>query len=372
MNSHLRFPRFNQQQNLASDHGNLYLIHYKKICQQRSFLLSMGASHMLTPQELTARFPLPAPEQIQASRNEVRSLLHGNDSRIAVVVGPCSLHSIEGAIAYAKRLKALSDEIKDHALIIMRAYFEKPRTTVGWKGLLYDPDLNGDHDLEKGLIITRTILLELTKLGLPLAAEFLDPNVAPYFSDLISWGVIGSRSSTSQIHRQLASSLPMPIGIKHGTEGQLSGALNAMISAATSHTFFGINAQGRLAYQTSQGNPDTHLILRGSSAGPNYEADAVAEATSLLKKKNLPTRLLIDCSHGNSNKDHRQQPVAFKNVLKQIRAGNRHILGVMLESHIKEGRQTAPFDSDSSITDSCISWETTEKLLLSLEKIGQK
>lgn len=320
---------------------------------------------MLTPQELTARFPLPASEQIQASRDEVRSCLRGDDSRIAVVVGPCSLHSIEGAIAYAKRLKVLSDRVKDHALVIMRAYFEKPRTTVGWKGLLYDPDLNGNNNLEKGLITTRKILLELTRLGLPLAAEFLDPNVAPYFSDLISWGVIGSRSSTSQIHRQLASSLSMPIGIKHGIEGQLSGALNAMTSAATPHTFFGINEQGNLSCQTSQGNPDTHLILRGSSAGPNYEADVVSEATSLLKKQNLPSRLLIDCSHGNSGKDHTQQPLVFKNVLKQIREGNPHILGVMLESHIKEGRQTTHFDSEKSITDSCISWKTTEDLILS-------
>ncbi|MDX8430493.1 MAG: 3-deoxy-7-phosphoheptulonate synthase [Candidatus Algichlamydia australiensis] len=312
---------------------------------------------MLTPRELFRRFPLRHSAQIQKFRNEIRSLVHGKSNRIAIIVGPCSLHNTEEVLEYARRLKTLSDQIQDRALIVMRAYFEKPRTTVGWKGLVYDPDLDGTHNLEKGLLATRALLLQLSELGLPLAAEFLDPNIAPYLSDLISWGVIGSRSCTSQIHRQLASNLPLPVGIKHGTEGSLDCALNAMIAAGSSHHFFGIDEQGVLSAQSSHGNPDTHLIMRGSRHGPNFEADAIAEAHSLLQKRNLQNRLLIDCSHGNSGKDHTKQPEVFANIMKQIRGGNRQILGVMLESHLHEGKKL-------SLTDSCIGWETTEKLLL--------
>ncbi|GAB5411602.1 MAG: 3-deoxy-7-phosphoheptulonate synthase [Chlamydiales bacterium] len=310
---------------------------------------------MLSPEELFQHYPSYSSDQISSFRQEVRSILHGKSQKIAIVVGPCSLHDTNEVFEYAKRLKKLHDQLQDRAFIIMRAYFEKPRTTLGWKGLVYDPDLDGSHDLKKGLITTRKLLLQLSSLGLPLAAEFLDPNIAPYFSDLISWGVIGSRSCTSQIHRQLASVLPMPVGIKHGTEGSLDCALNAMIAAKSPHHFFGVSRSGKLTAQSSSGNPDTHLILRGSRHGPNYEADAVTEATSLLMKKNLPYRLFIDCSHGNSGKDHTKQPNVFSHVMKQIREGNNNIFGVMLESHLKEGL---------SLTDSCIDWETTEKILL--------
>lgn len=309
---------------------------------------------MLTPNELLERYPLPS-SSIISYRQQIRSILHGESQKIAIIVGPCSLHNTDEVLEYAKRLKKLHTRLQDRALVIMRAYFEKPRTTTGWKGLVYDPDLNGSHNLEKGLITTRKLLLQLCEMELPLAAEFLDPNVALYFSDLISWGVIGSRSCTSQIHRQLASSLPMPVGIKHGTEGSLDCALNAMLAAKSAHHFFGINEFGKMSAQNSPGNADTHLILRGSRHGPNFEADAVAEATSLLKQKKLHSRLLIDCSHGNSGKDHTKQPHVFANVMQQIRDGNKQIFGVMLESHLKEGL---------SLTDSCIDWETTEKILL--------
>lgn len=324
---------------------------------------------LLTPQELKQEFPLPEHlrKQIERSRKEISDIIHRRDKRQLIVIGPCSIHDPVAAIEYGKKLKALSDQVSDKLYIVMRVYFEKPRTTVGWKGLINDPKIDGSFDVETGLRIGRKLCLDLAELGLPLATEALDPMTPQYLADLFSWSAIGARTTESQTHRELASGLSMAVGFKNGTDGGLAVALNAMQSSAQSHRFIGINQKGQVTLLKTKGNADGHIILRGGKT-PNYEKQYVDDCEWVLKQANLPTAIMIDCSHGNSNKDYRRQPIVAENVLEQLLAGNTSIIGLMIESNLHAGNQSSelPFSEMKygvSITDACIDWQTTEDLL---------
>lgn len=324
---------------------------------------------LLTPKELKKEFPLPEHlrKQIETSRKEISDIIHRRDKRQLIVIGPCSIHDTNAAIEYGKKLKTLSEQLSDQLYIVMRVYFEKPRTTVGWKGLINDPKMDGSFDIETGLRVGRKLCLELAELGLPLATEALDPMTPQYLADLFSWSAIGARTTESQTHRELASGLSMAVGFKNGTDGSLAVALNAMQSSAQSHSFIGINQQGQVTLLKTKGNPDGHVILRGGKA-PNFEKQYVDECEQALRKANLPAAIMIDCSHGNSNKDYRRQPIVAENVLAQLLAGNSSIIGLMIESHLNAGNQPSEqlFDEMKygvSITDACIDWQTTESLL---------
>lgn len=334
---------------------------------------------LLTPAELKAEFPLPEHlrKQIEQSRRDISNIIHKKDKRQLIVVGPCSIHDPVAAIEYGKKLKALSDKVSDKLYIVMRVYFEKPRTTVGWKGLINDPKIDGTFDVESGLRIARKLCLELAELGLPLATEALDPMSPQYLADLFSWSAIGARTTESQTHRELASGLSMAVGFKNGTDGGLAVAINAMQSAAQSHSFIGINQAGQVTVLHTKGNPDGHVILRGGKA-PNFEKQYVDECEQALRKANLPTAIMIDCSHGNSNKDYKRQPLVAENALEQLLTGNESIIGLMIESHLFGGNQSSeqPFSEMKygvSITDACIDWETTDSLLTHFaEKLRSK
>ncbi|MDG6283568.1 3-deoxy-7-phosphoheptulonate synthase [Glaesserella parasuis] len=324
---------------------------------------------LLTPKGLKQEFPLPEHlrKQIEESRKVISDIIHKRDKRQLIVIGPCSIHDPVSALEYAKKLKVLADKVSDKLYIVMRVYFEKPRTTVGWKGLINDPHLNGTFDVEKGLRIARKLLLDLAELGLPLATEALDPISPQYLADLFSWSAIGARTTESQTHREMASGLSMAVGFKNGTDGNLGVAINAMQASAMGHSFIGINQQGQVTVLQTKGNPDGHVILRGGKS-PNFEAQYVQECEQALRKAGLPEAIMIDCSHGNSNKDYRRQPLVAKNVLQQIVAGNQSIIGLMIESHLFAGNQSSeqPFEQMQygvSITDACIDWQTTETLL---------
>ncbi|GKX63958.1 Phospho-2-dehydro-3-deoxyheptonate aldolase, Tyr-sensitive [Pragia fontium] len=324
---------------------------------------------LITPEELKAKYPLSAIDEgsISASRQTISDILHGRDKRLLVVCGPCSVHDPDAAIEYAHRLKKLADETKDQLFIVMRVYFEKPRTTVGWKGLINDPHMDGSFDVEHGLHLARKLLLELVSMGLPLATEALDPNSPQYLGDLFSWSAIGARTTESQTHREMASGLSMPVGFKNGTDGSLGTAINAMKAAAMPHRFVGINQSGQVCLLQTQGNPNGHVILRGGKT-PNYEAEHVQACEEQMKKAGLNPALMIDCSHGNSNKDFRRQSEVVYSCLEQIKAGNRSIIGLMLESNIHEGNQSSEQPRSDmrygvSVTDACINWETTDTLL---------
>lgn len=306
---------------------------------------------------------------IFSSRKRAADILSGKDPRIACIVGPCSIHNLDSALEYAKRLKELSHESERSLFLVMRVFCEKPRTRSGWKGLIYDPDLDGTCDLAKGLRLARSLFLALADLQIPAATEFLDPLIAPYLDDLVTWGFIGARTSASQPHRQLASSLPFPVGFKNNVYGEISGAINGILNARTPHTYFGINESGSIAALRSRGNPFTHLVLRGSESKPNFDEGSIALTCGDLKHHGLEERLLVDCSHGNTAKDHRRQGEVFQDLLAQIQRGNKSIAGVMLESHLIAGNQRhfedpACLSYGLSITDSCIGWEETEELLL--------
>ncbi|WP_419571808.1 3-deoxy-7-phosphoheptulonate synthase [Rheinheimera sp.] len=308
---------------------------------------------------------------VQKARQEIADIIHGRDPRLLVITGPCSIHDPVSAMDYARRLKQLQLQYQDSLYIVMRVYFEKPRTTVGWKGFINDPHLNDSFDLETGLTKGRKLLLELVDMELPAATEALDPISPQYLSDLISWAAVGARTVESQTHREMASGLSMPVGFKNGTDGNLNIALNALQSAASGHSFIGINQKGQVALVQTAGNPDGHVILRGGSK-PNYDEQSVEAALNALKKHNLPLGLVIDCSHGNSNKDHNRQPLVAKEVIRQRRAGNPNIIGIMLESHIHAGRQDL-IDGKAelygvSVTDACIDWASTAQLLAELEQ----
>ncbi len=328
---------------------------------------------MITPEELKRQFPLTDAEQqaIAASRQTIADIIHGRDPRLLVVCGPCSIHDLDSALDYARRLTALSAELGDRLYIVMRVYFEKPRTTVGWKGLINDPYMDGSFDVEAGLKIARGLLLDLVRMGLPLATEALDPNSPQYLGDLFSWSAIGARTTESQTHREMASGLSMPVGFKNGTDGSLATAINAMRAAAMSHRFMGINQAGQVSLLQTRGNPDGHVILRGGKQ-PNYHAADIADCERQMAKAGLKAALMIDCSHGNSNKDYRRQTEVAQSALAQIKAGNRSIIGLMLESHINEGNQSSDCPRDEmqygvSVTDACINWQSTDTLLRQLQ-----
>ncbi|MBA0207012.1 MULTISPECIES: 3-deoxy-7-phosphoheptulonate synthase [Pectobacterium] len=329
---------------------------------------------LITPDELKAKFPLNDAEQrdIAQARATIADIIHGRDDRLLIVCGPCSIHDTDAALEYARRLQSLAAELNDRLYIVMRVYFEKPRTTVGWKGLINDPFMDGSFDVESGLHIARGLLLELVNMGLPLATEALDPNSPQYLGDLFSWSAIGARTTESQTHREMASGLSMPVGFKNGTDGSLGTAINAMRAAAMPHRFVGINQTGQVCLLQTQGNIDGHVILRGGKK-PNYSAQDVAECEKQMQDAGLKPALMIDCSHGNSNKDYRRQPLVVESAIEQIKAGNRSIIGLMLESHLNEGSQSSEQPRSDmrygvSVTDACISWESTEALLRSVHQ----
>ena len=324
---------------------------------------------LITPAELKQKLPLPQVlrGQIETHRREISDIIHKKDKRLLVVIGPCSVHDPLAALDYGKRLKALADELKDELYIVMRVYFEKPRTTVGWKGLINDPKIDGSFDVEHGLHIARELLLELAELGLPLATEALDPMTPQYMADLFSWSAIGARTTESQTHRELASGLSMAVGFKNGTDGSLATAINAIKAASMGHSFIGINQNGQVNLLHTEGNPDGHVILRGGKV-PNFAAEFVKECERELEKAGLESAIMIDCSHGNSNKDYRRQPAVAEEATNQIVNGNKSIIGLMIESHINAGNQSAEQPVSEmkygvSITDACIDWETTDSLL---------
>jgi len=324
---------------------------------------------LLTPAQLKEKYPVSdhVLASITKSRQEIADIIHRRDHRFLVVCGPCSIHDMEAAKEYATRLKALHDELKDDLYIVMRVYFEKPRTTVGWKGFINDPNLDGTFDIENGLCKARELLTWIAELEMPMATEALDPISPQYLADLFSWSAIGARTTESQTHREMASGLSMSVGFKNGTDGNLGTAINALQAAASSHRFMGINQDGQVALLQTGGNPDGHIILRGGKQ-PNYDSVNVTLAEQALDKAGLPANLMVDCSHSNSNKDYRLQPLVADNVIHQIQEGNNSIIGIMLESHLNEGSQPSEQPVEQmqygvSITDACINWETTETLL---------
>jgi len=307
-------------------------------------------------------------ELVIKTRESIKNILEGTDKRKIIIVGPCSIHNSNEAEEYANKLKIISDKVKDKFLIIMRTYFEKPRTTVGWKGMIYDPFMDGSDNLELGLYLSREVLVKVSSLGIPCATEFLGTLIPQYFDDLITWAAIGARTTESQPHRELVSGLSMPAGFKNSTFGNIDIACNAMKSALSSHTFLGIDQKGVSSIIKTKGNREAHIILRGGEK-PNYDSESVNEIIAKLKELELTQKIIIDCSHGNSDKDFRKQELAFKDIINQIKEGNEDIVGFMLESNINEGNQKlceniSDLKPGVSITDECISLETTEKIIL--------
>ncbi len=328
---------------------------------------------LITPALLQERVPLQDDTLalVEASRSAIADVLHGRDDRLVVVVGPCSIHDHDQALEYGHQLRAAAEELSDELLIVMRAYFEKPRTTVGWKGYINDPHLDGSFAINEGLERARRLLLDLTTLGLPLGTEFLDLLSPQYISDLVSWGAIGARTTESQSHRQLASGLSCPVGFKNGTDGGLKVAADALLAARAPHAFMGMTKMGVAAIFETRGNPDCHVILRGGKS-PNYDAAHVAQACETLRAAGLREQVMIDVSHANSSKQHRRQIEVGANVAAQIAAGERRITGVMIESHLEEGRQDlvpgVPLKHGVSITDACISFAQTVPVLQGLAR----
>ena len=326
---------------------------------------------LVTPDELSSELPVSesALQGVIDSRKVISDIIHGDDHRLLVVCGPCSIHDIKAAKEYALKLKELHESCKDTLYIVMRVYFEKPRTTTGWKGLINDPHLNDTFDIETGLRRARELLIWLAELGLPVATEALDPISPQYLAELFSWAAIGARTSESQTHREMASGLSMPVGFKNGTDGSLGIAINALQSAASGHRFMGINKQGQVSVIKTQGNPDGHVILRGGKQ-PNYDSVCVADCEDELKGAGIISSLVVDCSHANSAKDYRRQPLVAQNVVNQILEGNQSIIGIMLESHLNAGNQSstgktlADLEYGVSITDGCIDWQQTQDLIL--------
>lgn len=321
-----------------------------------------------SPLQLKQQLPLSSAltSQVERHRQAVRAILDGHDDRLLVVVGPCSLHDPRAALEYAERLAELSHQVDDQLLLVMRAYVEKPRTTVGWKGLAYDPHLDGSDDMHGGLKLSRELMLGMLALGLPVATELLQPMAAGYFDDVLSWAAIGARTTESQVHREMVSGLGLPVGFKNGTDGGVGIACDAIRSAAHAHRHFGLDAQGHPAIVETLGNADTHLVLRGGHKGPNYDALSLEQARQGLSKAGISPRLMVDCSHANSGKDPLRQPHVFNQVLQQRLQGDRSIIGMMLESHLFEGCQAlgkAALRYGVSITDGCLGWDATEALL---------
>jgi 3-deoxy-7-phosphoheptulonate synthase len=330
---------------------------------------------LATPEEVKRRLPMTerSADTVFKARETLRAILERRDPRRFVVVGPCSIHDVAAAREYAQRLQALAARVESTLLVIMRVYFEKPRTTVGWKGLINDPDLDDSFHIEKGILLARELLLHIAELGLPAGTEALDPIMPQYLSELISWTAIGARTTESQTHREMASGLSTPVGFKNGTDGSLSASINALQSVRHPHHFLGITQQGQSAVFRTRGNQHAHIVLRGGGGRVNYDAVSIALAERELTTAGLPANIVVDCSHGNSNKDPSVQPLVAENCVTQIVDGNRSIVGLMLESHLQAGSQPIPKDLSKleyglSITDPCIGWETTEALLLNLHQ----
>jgi 3-deoxy-7-phosphoheptulonate synthase len=325
---------------------------------------------LITPEALKQELPLSekAADTVEKGRQAIYDIMDGKDHRLFVVVGPCSIHDVDAAREYAQKLKKLADELSDTLLIVMRVYFEKPRTTVGWKGLINDPHLNDTFDIEQGLHIGRRLLLDISELGLPTATEALDPISPQYLQDTISWSAIGARTTESQTHREMSSGLSMAIGFKNGTDGSLDVAVNAMKSVSHPHSFLGINQQGQVAIIRTRGNNYGHVVLRGGGGKPNYDSVSVALCEQALEKAKLRQSIMVDCSHANSSKDPAIQPLVIQDIAHQILEGNQSIQGLMVESHLNWGNQSIPENLADlkygvSVTDACIDWETTEKAL---------
>jgi 3-deoxy-7-phosphoheptulonate synthase len=338
--------------------------------QQTQDLRVAGARRLQSPRAIKAQLPMTerANRTVVDGRAAVQNILAQRDPSLLVVVGPCSIHDPKGAMEYAHKLAAVSKELSDRLFIVMRVYFEKPRTTIGWKGLVNDPRMDGSCDIEEGLRIGRQLLLDINELGLPAATEFLDPIVPQYIDDLISWAAIGARTTESQTHREMASGLSMPVGFKNGTDGGLQIAIDAMSSARTPHSFLGIDQDGFTSLVRTRGNADGHVVLRGGRARPNYDPESIAEACASLSKHQLANVLMVDCSHANSLKQHARQEDVWNSLIEQRAAGTRCIIGAMVESYLKEGNQPMPDDPAKliygvSVTDSCLSWEATERML---------
>ena len=331
-----------------------------------------GFQPLIAPNELLAELPLTQAQAatVHGSRDAVRRILSGDDDRLLTVVGPCSVHDVNAAVDYAARLAKTAAALEDELLVVMRVYFEKPRTTVGWKGLINDPGMDGSHDVHRGLRAARRLLLDVLDLGLPVGCEFLDPNSPQYIADAVSWGAIGARTTESQVHRQLASGLSMPVGFKNGTNGSVGVAVDACRAAHGAHVFFGLNATGRACVVTTTGNPDVHVILRGGTDGPNYQPEHVASALGAVRQAGMPPTVMIDASHGNSRKDHTRQAEVAREIAGQIGGGQSGIAGVMVESFLVPGRQElaspAELTYGQSVTDACLGWDTTADVLADL------
>lgn len=328
---------------------------------------------LITPSELKSKIPISdkARETISRGRKAIENILTRKDHRVIVVVGPCSIHDIKAAHEYAHKLKQLADKVSDTLLIVMRVYFEKPRTTTGWKGLINDPFMNDSFKITDGLHIGRQLLHDVLEIGLPTATEALDPISPQYMQDLIAWSAIGARTTESQTHREMASGLSSSVGFKNGTDGSLTVAINALQSVASPHRFLGINSDGKVSVITTKGNPHAHIVLRGGNGKPNYDSVSVSICQQELKAAGITPNIMVDCSHANSNKDHNLQPLVLENVANQIVEGNTSIVGAMIESHLNTGSQklsSNPNDMEYgvSVTDACIGWETTEASLLGM------
>lgn len=328
---------------------------------------------LASPLELQSRYPTDERSllQIHEYRASIKRILRGDDRRLLIIVGPCSIHDPAAGMEYATRLHALTARINESLFVVLRSYFEKPRTSLGWKGLINDPELDGSFQIDKGLSIARQFMIDVTRLGLPIATEALDPIVPQYLGDLVSWSAIGARTTESQTHREMASGLSSPVGFKNGIDGDVSSAINAIESASRPHSFLGIDGSGCTSIVRTTGNEFAHLVLRGSDSGPNYDPEFVEAAATALEKRGLPARILVDCSHGNSQKNPALQPDVARNVIRQVRGGQSAVIGLMLESFLESGSQ--PLGDGSiglrygcSITDPCLGWDDTERLLLEL------
>jgi 3-deoxy-7-phosphoheptulonate synthase len=335
-------------------------------------------TELITPDKLAEQLPSNKTMEtwVMNTRNEISDIINGRSHKKLFIIGPCSVHNLSEALEYGEKLAVLAAEVRDKILIVMRVYFEKPRTTIGWKGLINDPDLDNSCDVNKGLFIARHLLLELNKMGLPCGYEVLDTITPQYISELISWGAVGARTTESQIHRQLVSGLSMPVGFKNATSGRIKGAVDGILSAAYPHCFMGITQKGVPAICKTRGNRNCHLILRGGENGPNYHDEDIVRAEKLLEKNNLPVCIMVDCSHGNSGKDYKNQNVVLRSVINSER---KSVKGVMLESNLCEGKQplvhekgVAPLKKGVSITDSCIGFEETRKLVMECYKVFEK
>ncbi|WP_020410371.1 3-deoxy-7-phosphoheptulonate synthase [Hahella ganghwensis] len=335
---------------------------------------SMSEDHLPSARQLAERYPLSDGmlQQLQAHREQINAILDGRDHRLLVVVGPCSIHDVDAAIEYGRKLAALQAKLSDRLLLVMRAYVEKPRTTIGWKGLVYDPHMDGRHDMAQGLSEARRLMVSLAELGLPLATEALSPIVSDYLQDLVSWTAIGARTTESQLHREMASGLDSSVGFKNGTDGGVEVAIQAMQSASAPHAYPTLSACGRPQLRRTSGNPHVHLVLRGGGQKPNYDEASVKRYSKILEQHGMLPRLMVDCSHDNSGKDYTRQGRVVAEVARQLSLGHSPIMGVMIESHLKEGKQKVcpgqPLEYGVSITDGCIGWDETEAVLSKLHQ----